>query len=159
VGLANHSVLLSRSGKEYDIDDSAAPILGQGGQMLGAVLIFRDVTETRQLARQMRYDATHDALTGLVNRREFERRLERALASAKHYGVRHALGYLDLDHFKLVNDTAGHAAGDELLKQIRGLLLGSFRERDTLARLGGDEFGLLLDNCPLERASLIARPW
>jgi len=157
VGLANHSVLISRSGKEYDIDDSAAPILGRDGRLLGAVLVFHDVTETRRLAQQMRYDATHDALTGLVNRREFERRLERALASAKQYGVKHALCYLDLDRFKLVNDTAGHAAGDELLKQIKGLLLGSFRDRDTLARLGGDEFGLLLDNCPLDRAWLIAQ--
>ncbi len=157
VGLANHSVLISRSGQEYDIDDSAAPILGRDGRLLGAVLVFHNVTETRRLTRQMRYDATHDALTGLVNRREFERRLERALASAKQYGIRHTLCYLDLDRFKLVNDTAGHAAGDELLKQIKALLLGSFRDRDTLARLGGDEFGLLLDNCPLDRAQVIAQ--
>ena len=157
VGLANHSVLISRSGREYDIDDSAAPILGRDGRLLGAVLVFHDVTETRRLARQMRYDATHDALTGLVNRREFERRLERALASAKQYGVKHTLCYLDLDRFKQVTDAAGPAAGDELLKQIKGLLMGAFRDRDTLARLGGDEFGLLLDNCPLDRAWVIAQ--
>ncbi|MDG4552412.1 MAG: EAL domain-containing protein [Candidatus Contendobacter sp.] len=157
VGLADHSVLIRRDGAEYDIDDSAAPIRGWDGQMLGAVLVFHDVTETRRLTRQLAHDATHDALTGLINRPEFERRLERALASARQYGARHALCYLDLDQFKVVNDTAGHAAGDELLKQINIILSGMFRERDTLARLGGDEFGLLLDNCPLDRAQVIAQ--
>jgi len=98
VGLANHSVLISRSGREYDIDDSAAPILGRDGQLLGAVLVFHDVTETRRLARQMRYDATHDALTGLVNA-GIRAAPERALASAKQYGVKHTLCYLDLDRF------------------------------------------------------------
>ena len=157
VGLANHTVLISRGGEEYDIDDSAAPIRGRDGQVLGAVLVFHDVTETRRLARQLEHDATHDALTGLINRPEFERRLERALASAQRYDAHHALCYLDLDQFKVVNDTAGHAAGDELLKQINTILSGMFRERDTLARIGGDEFGLLLDNCPLDRAQLIAQ--
>ena len=157
VGLANHSILVSRTGREYHIDDSAAPIRGRDGQVLGAVLVFHDVTETRQLARQLEYDATHDALTGLTNRPEFERRLARALASAQQYGAQHALCYLDLDQFKIVNDTAGHAAGDELLRQIRTILSGMFRERDTLARIGGDEFGLLLNNCPLERAQRIAQ--
>jgi diguanylate cyclase (GGDEF)-like protein/PAS domain S-box-containing protein len=157
VGLANHSVLISRESKEYHIDDSAAPIRGRDGQVLGAVLVFHDVTETRRLTRQLEYDATHDALTGLVNRTEFERRLAGALASAQEYGARHALCYLDLDQFKVVNDTAGHAAGDELLRQIRAILTGMFRERDTLARIGGDEFGLLFDNCPLDRAQAIAQ--
>ncbi|MCB1826206.1 MAG: EAL domain-containing protein [Candidatus Competibacteraceae bacterium] len=157
VGLANHSILIDRHGREYHIDDSAAPIRGRDGQVLGAVLVFHDVTETRRLTRQLEYDATHDALTGLINRIEFERRLEQALASARQYGARHALCYLDLDQFKVVNDTAGHAAGDELLRQINTILSGMFRERDTLARIGGDEFGLLLDNCPLDRARLIAQ--
>ena len=157
VGLANHSVLIGRGGLEYHINDTAAPIRGRDGQVLGAVLVFHDISETRQLTRQLEYDATHDALTGLINRVEFERRLERALASARRYGAQHALCYLDLDQFKVVNDTAGHAAGDELLKQINTLLSGMFRERDTLARIGGDEFGLLLDNCPLAQAQLIAQ--
>jgi diguanylate cyclase (GGDEF)-like protein/PAS domain S-box-containing protein len=157
VGLANHSVLIGRHGQEYHIDDTAAPIRGRDGRVLGAVLVFHDVTETRQLARQLQHDATHDALTGLINRAEFERRLERALASARQYGSRHALCYLDLDQFKIVNDTAGHAAGDELLRQINTILSGMFRERDSLARIGGDEFGLLLDNCPLDRAQYIAQ--
>lgn len=157
VGLANHSILIGRHGQEYHIDDSAAPIRGRDGRVLGAVLVFHDITEHRRLTRQLEYDATHDALTGLINRVEFERRLERALTSAQQYGSRHALCYLDLDQFKIVNDTAGHAAGDELLRQIHTILSGMFRERDTLARIGGDEFGLLLDNCPLERAQTIAQ--
>ena len=157
VGLANHTVLIGRHGQEFHVDDSAAPIRGRDGRVLGVVLVFHDVTEHRQLTRQLEHDATHDALTGLINRAEFERRLARALASAQQYDSRHALCYLDLDQFKLVNDTAGHAAGDELLRQINTILSGMFRERDTLARIGGDEFGLLLDNCPLERAQLIAQ--
>ncbi len=157
VRLANHPVLIGRDGREYHIDNMAAPIRGWDGRVLGVVLVFRDVTENRRLARQLEYDATHDALTGLTNRAEFERRLARALASARKYGVHHALCYLDLDQFKVVNDTAGHAAGDELLQQIKTLLSGMFRDRDTLARIGGDEFGLLLESCPLERAQLIAQ--
>jgi diguanylate cyclase (GGDEF)-like protein/PAS domain S-box-containing protein len=157
VSLANYSMLISRDGREYHIDDTAAPIRGRSGQVLGVVLVFHDVTENRQLARQLEYEATHDALTGLINRPEFERRLKRALNSTQQFGARHALCYLDLDQFKVVNDTAGHAAGDELLRQINVILSGMFRGRDTLARIGGDEFGLLLDNCPLERAQRIAQ--
>lgn len=155
-GLPEHTVLISRFGEEHAIDDSAAPIHERGGGVLGAVLVFHDVSETRRLSRQLQHDAAHDALTGLVNRREFERRLERAVASAKRHGLEHAVCYFDLDQFKLVNDTAGHAAGDALLKQVRPLLTGKFRERDTLARLGGDEFALLLDNCRLDEAARIA---
>lgn len=155
-GLPEHTVLVSRFGEEHAIDDSAAPIHDRSGGVLGAVLVFHDVSETRQLSRQLQHDAAHDALTGLVNRREFERRLERAVASAKRHGLEHALCYFDLDQFKLVNDTAGHAAGDALLKQVKSLLAGKFRDRDTLARLGGDEFALLLDNCRLDEACRIA---
>ncbi|HRK96083.1 MAG TPA: EAL domain-containing protein, partial [Rhodospirillales bacterium] len=155
-GLPEHTVLISRFGEEHAIDDSAAPIHDRSGGVLGAVLVFHDVSETRRLSRQLQHDAAHDALTGLVNRREFERRLERAVASARRHGLEHALCYFDLDQFKLVNDTAGHAAGDALLKQVKGLLSGKFRERDTLARLGGDEFALLLDNCRLDEACRIA---
>ena len=156
IDLARNIVLRGRDGKEYDIDESAAPIRRADGRILGAVLVFHDITETRRLARKMAYDAAHDPLTGLINRREFEIRLGRALDSAQKYGSRHALCYIDLDQFKIVNDTAGHEAGDVLLKQIKNLLGNTFREHDTLARLGGDEFGLLLDNCPLERAMAIA---
>jgi diguanylate cyclase (GGDEF)-like protein/PAS domain S-box-containing protein len=154
--MSDHLLLLGRDGRECHIAETAAPIRGREGQVLGAVLVFHDVTEPRRLARQLEHDAAHDALTGLINRREFERRLERALGSARQYGAHHALCYLDLDQFKIVNDTAGHAAGDALLRQINGILSGMFREHDTLARIGGDEFGLLLDNCPLDHAQAIA---
>jgi diguanylate cyclase (GGDEF)-like protein/PAS domain S-box-containing protein len=156
VNLSEPVVLVSRTGREYAIDESAAPIRGQDGSILGAVLVFHDVTELRQMTRQLAHDATHDALTGLVNRREFESRLERALIRTKQYGIRHVLCFLDLDEFKHVNDTAGHVAGDELLKAFKHVVSGLFRERDTLGRLGGDEFGLLLTDCPLERARIIA---
>ena len=102
--------------------------------------------------RQLHYQASHDPLTGLINRREFEERLERAITHARTHSATHALLYMDLDQFKIVNDTCGHAAGDELLQQLGQLLLGPVRKRDTLGRLGGDEFGMLLENCPLEKA-------
>lgn len=105
---------------------------------------------------QLSHQASHDALTGLVNRREFEKRLERALRQARKLGRQHAMCYLDLDQFKIVNDTCGHVAGDELLRQLTFLLRKRLRERDTLARLGGDEFGLLLENCPVENALRVA---
>lgn len=149
-------VLISRSGREYAIKNSAAPIWDHDGHMLGVVLVFSDVSKTRRMVQEAAYYASHDVLTGLVNRREFDRRLELALASSKRHGTQHALCYLDLDQFKIVNDTVGHRAGDELLKQITTLFTREVRERDTLARLGGDEFALLLNNCPLEKALEIA---
>jgi len=119
-------------------------------------LVIRDVTSRMLALQQMSHEATHDSLTGLANRREFERRLQLALDDAKLNGHAHMLCYLDLDKFKPVNDGAGHAAGDELLKQIAGLLKSRIRIADLLARLGGDEFGLLLENCTNERAKAIA---
>ena len=151
-GLAGRSVLLARSGEELGIDDSASPIFGRQGGILGTVIVFRDVTQQRRYTRELSYHAQHDPLTGLVNRREFERRLTQTVVSARKYGTQHALCFLDLDQFKAVNDGAGHAAGDELLRQITALLLEGVRERDTVARLGGDEFGLLLANCPPDKA-------
>ncbi len=106
--------------------------------------------------RQLAYQTSHDALTGLINRREFEHRVERAIAQAHTQAAIHALLYLDLDQFKIVNDACGHAAGDELLQQLAQILLSSVRHRDTLSRLGGDEFGMLLENCPLDKAVEIA---
>jgi diguanylate cyclase (GGDEF)-like protein/PAS domain S-box-containing protein len=156
IGLANHSLLISRSGREYSIQNSAAPILNREKELVGIVLVFSDVTESRRMAREAVHYATHDALTELANRREFDRRLEHAVASSKQYGTRHALCYLDLDQFKIVNDVAGHRAGDELLKRVALILARGVRERDTVARLGGDEFALLLDNCPIEKAIDVA---
>ena len=155
VGLANHSILIRRDGREFSIDDSAAPIRNRKGEIVGTVLVFHDITEERRLSLQVAHDAMHDSLTGLVNRREFERRLEGALVSTKERNLSHVLCYLDMDQFKIVNDTAGHAAGDELLKQVAVLLSGLFRQTDTFARLGGDEFGLLLENCQIDQAQVI----
>ncbi len=155
-GLAVHTSLLSHSGQEYAIQDSAAPIRDQGGKVFGAVLVFSDVTEARRLSQVMSYQASHDALTGLINRREFERRLQRVLETARSGKVEHALSYLDLDQFKIVNDTCGHAAGDELLRQLGGLLKTQVRKRDSLARLGGDEFGVLMEHCSVQQAMRVA---
>ncbi|MGK7938034.1 MAG: EAL domain-containing protein [Xenococcaceae cyanobacterium] len=158
-GLANHTILIARNGTEYGIEDSAAPIRDRQGKMIGAVIVFHDVTESRRLTRltnQLSWQASHDALTGLYNRRKFEQKLVEAIASAHHEEQQHALCYLDLDQFKIVNDTCGHQAGDELLRQITRLLSQQVRSSDILARLGGDEFGLLLHRCPLEIAIQIA---
>jgi diguanylate cyclase (GGDEF)-like protein/PAS domain S-box-containing protein len=155
-GLANHTILIRRDGKEFSIQDSVAPIRHRDGRILGAVLVFRDATEARRIGLQMAHQATHDALTGLVNREEFEHRLERVLETTRIQEADHAMCYMDLDQFKVINDTCGHAAGDELLRQIGRLLQQHVRERDTLARLGGDEFGLLMEHCSLKQAERVA---
>ncbi len=156
VGLAGNVVLKAKDGKEYIIEDSAAPILDRKGDIIGAVMVFYDVTQMRHTPHLLSYHATHDALTGLVNRREFERRLAEMLVHAKTLGQQHALCYIDLDQFKVINDTCGHAAGDKLLRQLTYLMQEKARDSDTLARLGGDEFGILLENCPLDQALRIA---
>jgi len=131
---------------------SGKPVTGEDGTFRGYRGTGRDITESRRLSEQLSYQASHDPLTGLCNRREFETRLERALASAREHGAEHALCYLDLDQFKVINDTSGHGAGDELLRQLGSLLSQHLRSRDTLARLGGDEFGVLLEHCSADRA-------
>ncbi len=157
LGLSEHTVLVNRRGQELAIQDSAAPILDRAGNLIGAVMVFHDVSKERRLHRALHYQARHDALTGLINRREFENRLTAAVENARQdAGVRHALLYVDLDQFKLVNDTCGHPAGDQLLKQITGVLQSRVRNGDTLARLGGDEFGILLQSCSLDQALRIA---
>jgi len=156
IGLANHTVLIARNGSERAIEDSAAPIRTRGGKIAGVVMVFHDVTQSREIAQQLSWQASHDALTGLPNRREFESRLRRALAGSHAEAEEHALLYIDLDQFKIVNDTCGHIAGDEMLRQLSGLLHRQLRASDLLARLGGDEFGVLLAHCPLDRAIKIA---
>ncbi|GMW06825.1 MAG: hypothetical protein AMXMBFR8_16210 [Nevskiales bacterium] len=146
------TLLIRRDGNELYIESTAAPIRNDRGEVTGAVLVFHDVSESRELNRRLSYHASHDILTGLVNRREFETRLERALKSAKARETSYALCYLDLDQFKMVNDSCGHTAGDALLGQLGALLKSKIRWRDTLARLGGDEFGLLLESCSMEEA-------
>lgn len=155
VGLANHTVLIRRDGREVNIEDSAAPIRDRTGRIIGAVLVFHDVSERHHLTVQLSWQASHDALTGLFNRTEFDRRLG-ALLSDDSPEREHVLLYLDLDQFKVVNDTCSHAAGDDLLCKLSNRIQGRIRESDVLARLGGDEFGILFVNCPLERARQIA---
>ncbi|MFO1318942.1 MAG: EAL domain-containing protein [Burkholderiales bacterium] len=151
------NMLLQRNdGVEVPIVHSAAPIRDGSGKVTGVVLVLRDVSRERQYAAKLSYQASHDALTGLINRTEFERRLDLALQTATQMGRHHAVLYLDLDQFKVVNDTCGHAAGDQLMRQVSTLLQHCLREGDTLARLGGDEFGVLLENCPPDAADRIA---
>ncbi|MEM9137614.1 MAG: PAS domain S-box protein, partial [Cyanobacteria bacterium P01_F01_bin.42] len=157
VKLASHTLLLSRDGQEYAIEDSAAPIRDLTGNVIGAVMVFHDVTHARHLTRQLSWQASHDSLTSLLNRNKFDQVLETALQSAQQDHHKHVLCYLDLDQFKIINDTCGHAAGDKLLCQISEQLEQSIRSSDALARLGGDEFAILLHQCPLEQATVIAQ--
>ena len=145
-------LLIRRDGNEIYVESTASPIRDGSGAVSGGVLVFHDVSEARELNRRLSYHASHDVLTGLVNRREFENRMERALKSAKARETSYALCCLDLDQFKIVNDTCGHSAGDALLGQVGALLKSKVRWRDTLARLGGDEFGILLESCSLDEA-------
>jgi diguanylate cyclase (GGDEF)-like protein/PAS domain S-box-containing protein len=157
VSLGRRALLMSKhSEREFSTELTASPIRAPDGDIAGCVIIFHDVTEMRGLAREMSYQASHDALTGLVNRAEFERRLEAALASARGEGVAHVVAYLDLDRFKVVNDTSGHIAGDNLLRELATLLRVRVRDSDTVARVGGDEFAMLLAGCPLDKARQIA---
>jgi diguanylate cyclase (GGDEF)-like protein/PAS domain S-box-containing protein len=153
--LARRDGLDMAGGRDVAIRDSAAPIRDALGRVAGCVLVFKDVTQLRGMEREMIYLARHDPLTGLINRREFEKRLQHCLATARDEARLHALFYLDLDEFKVVNDTCGHLAGDEMLKQVTALLRSRLRKTDTLARLGGDEFGVLLEDTTLEDARAV----
>lgn len=153
---SRQAALMRRDGSSVAIEDSAAPIRDHNNTVIGGVIVFRDVTAARSMAQRLSWQATHDSLTGLVNRREFENQVDAALASVRSSDKHHVICYMDLDQFKIINDTSGHTAGDEMLQQIAALLESKVRESDTLARLGGDEFGLLLEGCPLEPAKMIA---
>ena len=148
--------LVDRNGRECPVRYSHAPIRGRDGTVRGNVVVFHDVSQLRAMAQQLIWQASHDALTGLVNRREFERRLADLISTARSQGREHALMFMDLDNFKAVNDTCGHSAGDELLRQLTTIMLSRMRGSDTLARLGGDEFGALLEACPLEQSVRLA---
>jgi len=149
-------VLHCRNGGSYDIHYSITPLSTLDGQNIGSVLVIQDVTESRKMLRQLSYSASHDALTHLANRVSFENHLKRLLHSVQETHQRHALVFIDLDRFKAVNDTAGHAAGDALLRELSSLVLSMLRTSDVLARLGGDEFGLLLPDCNIESARYIS---
>lgn len=150
------TLLIRRDGNEMYVESTASPIRDGSGAVCGGVLVFHDVSESRELNRKLSYHASHDILTGLVNRREFEQRLERALRSAKARETSYALCHVDVDQFKIINDTCGHSAGDTLLGQVGALLKTKIRWRDTLARLGGDEFGVLIESCSSDEARQMA---
>lgn len=149
-------VLVSRDGMARDIRCSASPVTTPDGKVTGAVLVFQDVTQSRALQRQLVHSASHDVLTGLPNRAAFDRAMSLAMSSARDGQRQHCLLYVDLDHFKPVNDTAGHAAGDALLKQVAETIRGACRGHDLAARLGGDEFAVLLEDCALANGRKVA---
>ncbi|HEB1799193.1 TPA: diguanylate cyclase, partial [Escherichia albertii] len=149
-------VLHCRNGGSYDVHYSITPLSTLDGSNIGSVLVIQDVTESRKMLRQLSYSASHDALTHLANRTSFEKQLRTLLQTVNSTHQRHALVFIDLDHFKAVNDSAGHAAGDALLRELASLMLSMLRSSDLLARLGGDEFGLLLPDSNIESARFIA---
>jgi diguanylate cyclase (GGDEF)-like protein/PAS domain S-box-containing protein len=157
ITLEEHSVLITKNGDEVAIQDSAAPIRDRVGNIIGSVMVFHDVSKETRLFRQLSYQASHDSLTDLVNRTEFENRLGKSLNTLRGDTEQsHALLYLDLDQFKVVNDTFGHTAGDALLRQLAELVHSKIRSTDLLARLGGDEFGIMLEHCDEQRAIEVA---
>ncbi|MGB5247008.1 MAG: EAL domain-containing protein, partial [Woeseia sp.] len=157
IALAENSVLIAKQGIEIPIQDSAAPIRDRIGNIVGAVMVFHDVSKETRLFRQLSYQASHDAVTGLINRREFENQLVTALETTRSNAqLTHAVLYIDLDQFKVVNDTFGHTSGDELLLQVSEIIQANIRSTDILARLGGDEFGVLLERCDETRAMNVA---
>ncbi len=151
------AVLVAPSGRRRTIEDSAVPVRARTGDATGAVLVIQDVTASRDLQRKLEHLAAHDALTGLPNRLSFEQRLQEACDQARREEREHVLCFMDLDRFKIVNDSAGHAAGDAFLRQIGELVRAQAREQDFTARLGGDEFALLLYDCSLQRGEFTAR--
>ena len=157
VGLGRRALMISSDGsRELSVELTASPIIGTGETVAGAVVIMHDVTEIRGLTRRISYQAAHDALTGLINRTEFERQLAEALEGGHGDSVNSVLCYMDLDRFKAVNDTCGHLAGDNMLREIAKLIRDQVRDSDFVARLGGDEFGMLLVRCPLDKSRQIA---
>ncbi len=157
VNMGRRAVMVTRDGEqEHSVELSASPIRGPGDSISGTVVVFHDVGELRGLTRKMSYQATHDALTGLINRREFERRLDEAMDSAHSEQAVHMLFYMDLDRFKAVNDSCGHMAGDNMLREVATLIKEQVRDSDFVGRLGGDEFGALLIGCPIDKATQIA---
>lgn len=149
-------VLIDKNGQQLVIHQVATPIHNQVGDTIGAVMIFRDVSKSHRLASRLSWQASHDELTQLVNRREFERQLDQIISAARNEGSEHCLCFMDLDKFKVVNDTCGHVAGDELLRQLSDIFKSQIRGADTLARLGGDEFAVILSKCGLDPAVNVA---
>ncbi len=156
-GLAKNTLLIKRDGSEIGVEDSVSPIRDDDGNTIGAVLVFRDVTQQRKMAEEIAYRASHDVLTGLVNRSEFENRLHHFIQDNRETDMHNALMFIDLDRFKIINDTCGHAAGDKALKDISQIMQTCIRGTDTLARIGGDEFAVILYKCNTQQAMKIAK--
>ena len=157
VNMGRRAVMVSADGEhEHSVEITASPVRGPSNSISGTVVVFHDVSELRGLTQKMSYQATHDPLTGLINRREFERRLDEAMDSAHAEEAVHIVFYMDLDRFKAVNDSCGHLAGDNMLREIAALIKEQVRDSDFVGRLGGDEFGALLIGCPIEKARQIA---
>jgi len=155
--ISDGTVLLTPSGKHRDVQDSVAHIRAESGEIVGAVLVLQDVSQSRALLKQLAHSAGHDAMTGLPNRAMFERTLTEARAEARAEHRAHVLCIMDLDRFKIVNDSAGHTAGDAFLREIATCIQSACRTHDFTARLGGDEFGLILYDCSLINAKKKAR--
>jgi diguanylate cyclase (GGDEF)-like protein/PAS domain S-box-containing protein len=155
INFPSQTIIQNRDNHEYAIEGTASPIRDREGHIAGIIIVFHDVTSTREMSKKMAYQASHDSLTGLYNRGLFEEHLEQALQDAKNRNTENVLLYLDLDRFKLVNDTCGHFAGDQLLKQAASVMQQKIRHMDIIARLGGDEFGIILTNCPFSKAGEI----
>ncbi len=156
----HHDFLLTltrHDGKEFIIQDTATPLRDKHGNIFGMVLVFHDFSKLHRMSKRLAYQASHDDLTGLLNRREFEAQLSQAIIEVNDQTTEHALCYIDLDQFKVVNDTCGHKAGDELLRQLTFQISRKIRNHDVFARLGGDEFGIILKDCSLEGAEKMAR--
>jgi len=153
--LGQEIMLVDRAGKSHPVYCRTSPVHDDAHQPFGAVLIFSDQSERWALESELMHQASHDSLTDLLNRHEFERRLQHVIDRAHRESSEHAMLYLDLDRFQLVNDTCGHVAGDELLRQTAQLLQRGIRSGDSIARLGGDEFGVLLEYCPGEQAKRV----
>lgn len=155
--IAKNTLLISRDGSECGIENSVSPIRDKDGNTIGVVLVFHDVTEQRKMAEEISYRASHDVLTGLVNRAEFENRLNHFIQDNREADMQNAMMYIDLDRFKVINDSCGHAAGDKVLKDIAEVMHTCIRTTDTLARIGGDEFAVILYKCNTQQAMKIAK--
>lgn len=149
--------LAHRDGYIIQVKYAVSPMRNNSSEVIGAVVVLHDITDAKKMEQTLTYQSTHDALTHLINRAEFENRLRQSIERCKTDKIIHALLYMDLDNFKIVNDSCGHMAGDQLLRQITKILEGKLRQGDVLARLGGDEFAAILEGCPVDRAKLIAK--